>query len=107
MNALIAREKLFEVSVCNLRLAFKRVTTNLAYLFQKIKENCFLTTFIFLTTFCSIAEQRSFIASGVKAESIELLRTKNRHSRRRFTNKYSFLVNGQRIKVCRDFLWQL
>ena len=51
----------------------------------------------------SIEEQRSFIASSVKAESIELSRTKNRHSRRRFTNKYSFSVNGQRIKVCKEF----
>ena len=47
--------------------------------------------------------QRSFIASSVKAESIELSRTKNRHSRRRFTNKYSFSANGQRIKVCKKF----
>ena len=39
-------EELFKVNVCNLRLAFKRVTTNLAFFFQKIKENCFLTTFI-------------------------------------------------------------
>ena len=51
----------------------------------------------------SIEEQRSFIASSVKAESIELSRTKNRHSRRPFTNKYSFSVNGQRIKVCKEF----
>ena len=51
----------------------------------------------------SIKEQRFFIASSVKAESIELSRTKNRHSRRRFTNKYSFSVNGQRIKVCKEF----
>ena len=51
----------------------------------------------------SIEEQRSFIASSVKAESIELSRTKNRHSRRRFTNNYSFSVNGQRIKVCKEF----
>ena len=51
--------------------------------------------------FGSIEEQRSFIASSVKAESIELSRTKNRHSRRRFTNNYSFSVNGQRIKVCK------
>ena len=47
--------------------------------------------------------QRSFIASSVKAESIELSRTKNQHSRRRFTNKYSFSANGQRIKVCKKF----
>ena len=51
----------------------------------------------------SIEEQRLFIASSVKAESIELLRTKNRHSRRHFTYKYSFSVKGQRIKVCKEF----
>ena len=51
-----------------------------------------------------IEEQLSFIASSVKAESIELSRTKNRYSRRRFTNKYSFSVNVcQRIKVCKEF----
>ena len=51
----------------------------------------------------SMEEQRSFIASRVKAESIELSRTKNRRSPRHFINKYSFSGNGQRIKICKEF----
>ena len=84
--------KLFKVNVCNLCLAFKRVTTNQRKL---LFDNFY--------QFGSIEEQRSLIASRVKAERIELSRAKNRHFRRRFTNKYSFSVNGQCIKVCKEF----
>ena len=66
----MAREKQLQLKVSSLCFAFKRVTTNFAFFFQKI-------TFNTLYQLGSLEEQRSFTAFTVKAESIKRSTIKN------------------------------